>query len=121
MLKTAISLGLRWHEDRIPHYKVPCFSPCFERIPHAGPELTSRQTSRFAQGRGSARRRNLRGGLLSGGPDRMPGGTGSRKRRQAPPPDESDRKSTRLNSSHVKISYAVFCLKKKKMKKCYIA
>src|SRR5690606_39705950 len=26
----------------------------------------------------------------------------------------SDRKSTRLNSSHVKISYAVFCLKKKK-------
>src|SRR5690606_42056752 len=25
----------------------------------------------------------------------------------------SDRKSTRLNSSHVKISYAVFCLKKK--------
>src|SRR5699024_12703525 len=27
---------------------------------------------------------------------------------------ESDRKSTRLNSSHVSISYAVFCLKKKK-------
>src|SRR5690606_40443489 len=32
------------------------------------------------------------------------------------PPDSvmPDRKSTRLNSSHVKISYAVFCLKKKK-------
>src|SRR5690606_42155129 len=28
-----------------------------------------------------------------------------------------DRKSTRLNSSHVKISYAVFCLKKKKIYK----
>src|SRR5436309_9720088 len=28
---------------------------------------------------------------------------------------EVDRKSTRLNSSHVKISYAVFCLKKKKI------
>src|SRR5690606_41758114 len=27
---------------------------------------------------------------------------------------QQDRKSTRLNSSHVKISYAVFCLKKKK-------
>src|SRR5699024_12145841 len=27
---------------------------------------------------------------------------------------EEDRKSTRLNSSHVSISYAVFCLKKKK-------
>src|SRR5690349_23832393 len=29
---------------------------------------------------------------------------------------EPDRKSTRLNSSHVEISYAVFCLKKKKNK-----
>src|SRR5690606_41638847 len=29
-------------------------------------------------------------------------------------PRRPDRKSTRLNSSHVKISYAVFCLKKKK-------
>src|SRR3712207_8125058 len=28
--------------------------------------------------------------------------------------DETDRKSTRLNSSHANISYAVFCLKKKK-------
>src|SRR5436305_3771033 len=28
--------------------------------------------------------------------------------------DSRDRKSTRLNSSHVRISYAVFCLKKKK-------
>src|SRR5690606_41624633 len=31
--------------------------------------------------------------------------------------DSQDRKSTRLNSSHVKISYAVFCLKKKKYKR----
>src|SRR5690606_41305277 len=31
-----------------------------------------------------------------------------------------DRKSTRLNSSHVKISYAVFCLKKKNEKHIYI-
>src|SRR5690242_20961907 len=30
---------------------------------------------------------------------------------------EIDRKSTRLNSSHMSISYAVFCLKKKKKKK----
>src|SRR5690349_24427533 len=29
---------------------------------------------------------------------------------------QGDRKSTRLNSSHVEISYAVFCLKKKKKK-----
>src|SRR5204863_9495947 len=32
-------------------------------------------------------------------------------------PAGTDRKSTRLNSSHVEISYAVFCLKKKKKKK----
>src|SRR5690606_41879614 len=50
------------------------------------------------------------------------------RRRQAQPPvhgrepvdlcalRQQDRKSTRLNSSHVKISYAVFCLKKKKKK-----
>src|SRR3712207_7051905 len=31
----------------------------------------------------------------------------------APPPPRTDRKSTRLNSSHANISYAVFCLKKK--------
>src|SRR5690242_21076356 len=30
-----------------------------------------------------------------------------------------DRKSTRLNSSHMSISYAVFCLKKKKKKRYY--
>src|SRR2546427_7462836 len=34
-----------------------------------------------------------------------------------PRPPVSDRKSTRLNSSHSQISYAVFCLKKKKKKK----
>src|SRR5699024_11353266 len=31
---------------------------------------------------------------------------------------DPDRKSTRLNSSHVSISYAVFCLKKKTQKRC---
>src|SRR6476620_12434490 len=31
--------------------------------------------------------------------------------------DDLDRKSTRLNSSHANISYAVFCLKKKKHKR----
>src|SRR5438552_18550104 len=35
------------------------------------------------------------------------------------PPTFADRKSTRLNSSHQIISYAVFCLKKKKKKKYY--
>src|SRR5437588_4772122 len=34
---------------------------------------------------------------------------------RSPPPVREDRKSTRLNSSHTVISYAVFCLKKKKV------
>src|SRR5690554_7416113 len=34
---------------------------------------------------------------------------------RAGPHRRRDRKSTRLNSSHVRISYAVFCLKKKKI------
>src|SRR5262245_64511385 len=37
-----------------------------------------------------------------------------RARRPLPGVGDEDRKSTRLNSSHLGISYAVFCLKKKK-------
>src|SRR3712207_8890039 len=43
------------------------------------------------------------------------GSRGSSGPLDAPEP-EADRKSTRLNSSHANISYAVFCLKKKKLK-----
>src|SRR5438067_2989312 len=41
---------------------------------------------------------------------------GAAEAEEAPAPEPGrDRKSTRLNSSHVSISYAVFCLKKKKL------
>src|SRR5690348_18221788 len=52
-----------------------------------------------------SRRARVRAARLCGraGPDRLPG-----------LPAQEDRKSTRLNSSHPSISYAVFCLKKKK-------
>src|SRR3712207_7493139 len=43
------------------------------------------------------------------GPGRRPRGPRTRPPRSGP----GDRKSTRLNSSHANISYAVFCLKKK--------
>src|SRR5690606_40694006 len=45
----------------------------------------------------------------------LPGGCDPKRtvRRRAVGERRVDRKSTRLNSSHVKISYAVFCLKKK--------
>src|SRR5437867_8045566 len=50
--------------------------------------------------------RSLRA-VRRGRPNRLAGGT-------HPGPPRVDRKSTRLNSSHRTISYAVFCLKKKK-------
>src|SRR5207248_9530355 len=65
-------------------------------------------------------RRRLRGRRPAGGGRAAPGaGTdaasdGSGRR---PPAYRGDRKSTRLNSSHRTISYAVFCLKKKKNNK----
>src|SRR6266581_2733933 len=42
-------------------------------------------------------------------------GNAGRDRRVGAPPRGGDRKSTRLNSSHPSISYAVFCLKKKNL------
>src|SRR5690606_40352638 len=54
---------------------------------------------------------------ISHGIAKRPGGSEARPPRGADEDQasaaEADRKSTRLNSSHVKISYAVFCLKKK--------
>src|SRR3712207_8979869 len=50
---------------------------------------------------------------------RRPLGWLQRRRRRRRPPVQ-DRKSTRLNSSHANISYAVFCLKKKKIISIYL-
>src|SRR5690606_41405113 len=89
-------------------------------------------TTLFRSGRGALRRRR-RASLLSAACDRLgrgAGGAGARGGARASQAEgrnrtavrrvcqrsllpRSDRKSTRLNSSHVKISYAVFCLKKK--------
>src|SRR6266487_4612235 len=46
------------------------------------------------------------------------GGQGTETAACEMPGSRVDRKSTRLNSSHPSISYAVFCLKKKKQKRC---
>src|SRR5206468_7010374 len=48
---------------------------------------------------------------------RGPGGPGAAPPGRDPAHRREDRKSTRLNSSHDQISYAVFCLKKKKKTK----
>src|SRR5438477_7870549 len=64
---------------------------------------------RGAGARGGGWRRRWCRGRARAGERRQPGGA-----RDAA---DQDRKSTRLNSSHMSISYAVFCLKKKKQKK----
>src|SRR5256885_8183582 len=62
------------------------------------------------------RPRAAAGGVrVQGGGRSVPHVGARRVRRLADPGDRlQDRKSTRLNSSHLVISYAVFCLKKKK-------
>src|SRR5437773_8844357 len=53
-------------------------------------------------------------GLPAARPPAAPRGRAAAARVSPGPPGDTDRKSTRLNSSHITISYAVFCLKKKK-------
>src|SRR3712207_7013726 len=74
------------------------------------PILRRRPRRRPATGPGGAAREGLRsapGGGRGARRARPPAGRRWRERRPG------DRKSTRLNSSHANISYAVFCLKKK--------
>src|SRR5699024_12851749 len=91
------------------------------RVPACGASATSTERSTVQHGP-AAQRANT----ATLGPDRPPGLTRSSSSRpthsiprastatnSAPETRREDRKSTRLNSSHVSISYAVFCLKKK--------
>src|SRR5690606_40656560 len=88
---------------------------------------TRRSSDLEGRGRGRARRRgaalrradergarNARSSAERSARDRRAGTTPLPLAISARPLSRRDRKSTRLNSSHVKISYAVFCLKKKK-------
>src|SRR5947207_10075324 len=80
-------------------------------------------TTLFRSSLSDAERQSVAGPELQlrgrGADDRQPHAASGDSRRlsavaEAP---RQDRKSTRLNSSHTVISYAVFCLKKKKKKK----
>src|SRR5439155_13496469 len=85
--------------------------------------------SRLGRGRGLAgqKKKHQRGGAKDNSDCQKirPRQTQSIDRTKTTPESDSgrssqtypDRKSTRLNSSHVAISYAVFCLKKKKKKR----
>src|SRR4051812_49849862 len=62
---------------------------------------------------GSANQRLGRVVVTDPGIGAVDGGVPARVPVETPPSTAPDRKSTRLNSSHMSISYAVFCLKKK--------
>src|SRR5207253_8096467 len=82
--------------------------------PHRIPEPLSSDDPLQAAGKGK-RDRGRDAGRSRG--TRQGAGLPHRRRRRNSGSVTRDRKSTRLNSSHVAISYAVFCLKKKKYKK----
>src|SRR5690606_42125276 len=90
-------------------------------IPYTTLFRSPRSSSSSARSRRSDRHRIRRVAPFSGGAA-GDAPQGAQEEREAGPAaggrrqrvTTQDRKSTRLNSSHVKISYAVFCLKKKK-------
>src|SRR3989449_1963649 len=79
--------------------------------PGRGAEAVRRGRRAAPRGTRAADRRRGAGEAGAVGPGRPSQGRGLRR---LTAPSRSDRKSTRLNSSHGYISYAVFCLKKKK-------
>src|SRR2546426_5404887 len=94
-------------EDGIRDYKVTGVQTC------ALPIWAGRRGRRVSGGR-SGGEGAVTGCGMGDGWGRIPH-LASRIPRPAKRPDSAtDRKSTRLNSSHLVISYAVFCLKKKK-------
>src|SRR5699024_11476482 len=99
------------------YFSSHVFSPYFHHLSRPPPlstlfpYTTLFRSSRVRQWRRCGRRRSGRRAEPAGG--RCAGCGGGDRRSPAPPRTGRDRKSTRLNSSHVSISYAVFCLKKK--------
>src|SRR5436309_14846197 len=89
-----------------------CFLLFFFLMIRRPPRSTLFPYTTLFRSRSSWRRRGPPEALAShcsASPSRAP----ARQHRVCPLRRGIDRKSTRLNSSHVKISYAVFCLKKK--------
>src|SRR5437868_10249243 len=93
--------------DLAPHF--PLLIPFFFLMIRPPPRSTLFPYTTLFRSPGSANAG--RGMLAAGRRARNPENTGGKAA------SGLDRKSTRLNSSHVSISYAVFCLKKKKKKK----
>src|SRR3712207_8190565 len=84
--------------DALPIYRPPRMSPS---PPAPRPPAAPAPPNRSPRSKGCP-------------PPPPPGNPPGKPPGRPPAPNSRDRKSTRLNSSHANISYAVFCLKKKK-------
>src|SRR5262245_64858842 len=86
--------------------RPPAALPCLARLPYTHPRLPN-SAPPAPRSASMIFRRPLSAFLVALGVVALS------TRAQDQPPAAEDRKSTRLNSSHLGISYAVFCLKKK--------
>src|SRR5690606_41511328 len=100
--------------DQALRKSISCFSLFFSMI-RRPPRSTLFPYTTLFRSDPMREQQHADGAMHDSGTTSGAGTTGNRRVRTAPRIDAatSDRKSTRLNSSHVKISYAVFCLKKK--------
>src|SRR5689334_23775991 len=89
------------------------YTTLFRSVPDEQPGHLRRRVRVPERAAARAQRRRRREALPRSDSRDPEGGEGSRDRDADHRADEGDRKSTRLNSSHSSISYAVFCLKKK--------
>src|SRR5699024_12408519 len=102
----------------VSYLLTPCFLSTFSRHPRSALcPYTTLFRSHFGQRRGRAARdeclpfhSDVRTAIRHAAA-RVPDRPAHCLRQKAAAVQQSDRKSTRLNSSHVSISYAVFCLK----------
>src|SRR2546426_5862879 len=106
-------------EDGIRDYKVTGVQTCALPIWGGAPGYPAPRESRKSTGPPrSALRHGAAGSRARGGGGARARarhrGRGGRPLRTDPPHPGGDRESTRLNSRHLVISYAVFCFKKKK-------
>src|SRR5207253_8890792 len=98
------------------HPPSPPLFPYTTLFRSPSPDLLNQTGERRNAARAYRRRREEATGGPAGRTDHL-FGPGRKAGRAAPAEGRGDRKSTRLNSSHVAISYAVFCLKKKNKRK----
>src|SRR5947209_2483425 len=103
LMEPPLSMFFSWLSDSVASYSLPNVATTTTRV------LLSSVMSTTSAGPGDRRRRCR--GAASSAKDELAGQGGAQDRDVEVWPD---RKSTRLNSSHANISYAVFCLKKKK-------